>query len=149
VEYASPFHRFLNLFESSRSDLPFFFVQVVDCAEGTLRQFVSQPSGGRRLALTRLSKIFITHMHGSYDSLHPILNSLTSVPRSGPRHGHCASHAKCAPSSNLCNSTAGKITHLFLLFYFYVLKKHTTDGRNVSRSMAQQACASSSARSSK
>ena len=39
---------------------------VVDCAEGTLRQFALQPHhDARRVKLPKLSKIFITHMHGA------------------------------------------------------------------------------------
>jgi hypothetical protein len=38
--------------------------QVVDCAEGTLRQFALQPYGQRHLKVHKLAKIFITHMHG-------------------------------------------------------------------------------------
>ena len=38
---------------------------VVDCAEGTVRQFAQQPFyGHNRLRVSRLSKVFITHMHG-------------------------------------------------------------------------------------
>ena len=39
---------------------------VVDCAEGTVRQFEKQPSrpGQQRLRVGQVSKIFITHMHG-------------------------------------------------------------------------------------
>ena len=39
---------------------------VVDCGEGTLRQFALQPSrpNQRTLKASRITKIFITHMHG-------------------------------------------------------------------------------------
>lgn len=37
---------------------------VVDCAEGTLRQFASQPRQGQFLKVNDVSKIFITHLHG-------------------------------------------------------------------------------------
>ncbi|KAI0787267.1 beta-lactamase-like protein [Fomes fomentarius] len=40
---------------------------MVDCAEGTVRQFIQQPSRGQtRLRLGRVSKIFITHMHADH-----------------------------------------------------------------------------------
>lgn len=37
---------------------------VVDCAEGTTRQFALQPQGQRYLKAGKVTKIFITHMHG-------------------------------------------------------------------------------------
>ncbi|KAI0749184.1 beta-lactamase-like protein [Daedaleopsis nitida] len=41
---------------------------MVDCAEGTVRQFALQPSrsGQPRLRLARVSKMFITHMHADH-----------------------------------------------------------------------------------
>lgn len=37
---------------------------MVDCAEGTLRQFALQQSAGKaRLRADRVAKIFITHLH--------------------------------------------------------------------------------------
>jgi ribonuclease Z len=42
------------------SDLQFI---VVDGAEGTLRQFSLQPEGGRPFQVSKVNKIFITHMH--------------------------------------------------------------------------------------
>ncbi|TFK89376.1 hypothetical protein K466DRAFT_30400 [Polyporus arcularius HHB13444] len=41
---------------------------MVDCAEGTVRQFINQPNlpGQSRAKIGRVSKIFITHMHGEY-----------------------------------------------------------------------------------
>jgi ribonuclease Z len=43
---------------------------VVDCAEGTLRQFALQPSHTSYppLKVSRVTKIFITHMHGWHQS---------------------------------------------------------------------------------
>ena len=42
---------------------------VVDCAEGTVRQFAQQPyKDHRRLRISRLTKVLITHMHGQYSS---------------------------------------------------------------------------------
>lgn len=40
---------------------------VVDCAEGTTRQFVLQPHrpGVLRARINQVSKIFVTHMHGT------------------------------------------------------------------------------------
>jgi hypothetical protein len=44
---------------------------VVDCAEGTLRQFAQQPAyGDHRVKVNRLTKIFITHMHGEIPPIH-------------------------------------------------------------------------------
>jgi ribonuclease Z len=38
---------------------------VVDCAEGTVRQFALQTErGADRLKMAKVSKVFITHMHG-------------------------------------------------------------------------------------
>lgn len=40
---------------------------VVDCAEGTVRQFAMQPGQGeQRFKVARVRKIFITHMHGPH-----------------------------------------------------------------------------------
>lgn len=36
---------------------------MIDGAEGTLRQFSLQPQGGRSVQVTKVNKIFITHMH--------------------------------------------------------------------------------------
>jgi ribonuclease Z len=43
---------------------------VVDCAEGTLRQFAWQPYRAHRLKVSRLTKIFITHMHGKISNVY-------------------------------------------------------------------------------
>jgi ribonuclease Z len=41
------------------------FLPVVDCAEGTTRQFALQPHHTRpHVRIQKVSKIFITHMHG-------------------------------------------------------------------------------------
>lgn len=38
---------------------------VVDCAEGTVRQFAQQPyHDHRRLRMGKITKVFVTHMHG-------------------------------------------------------------------------------------
>jgi ribonuclease BN (tRNA processing enzyme) len=38
---------------------------VVDCAEGTIRQFALQRErGAARLKASNVKKVFITHMHG-------------------------------------------------------------------------------------
>jgi len=43
------------------------FSSVVDCAEGTVRQFAQQPTKGpHRLRINRVDKIFITHMHADH-----------------------------------------------------------------------------------
>lgn len=39
---------------------------VVDCAEGTLRQFALQPSGKAFLKANKVTKLFVTHMHGVF-----------------------------------------------------------------------------------
>ncbi|KAF9459569.1 beta-lactamase-like protein [Collybia nuda] len=39
---------------------------MVDCAEGTLRQFAFQPKGQIQLKANRVTKIFITHMHADH-----------------------------------------------------------------------------------
>jgi len=40
---------------------------VVDCAEGTTRQLASQPNDlNPPLKLQKVSKIFVTHMHGAF-----------------------------------------------------------------------------------
>ena len=43
---------------------------VVDCAEGTSRQFALQPQSGFRYRPHKVTKIFITHMHGKSHSIH-------------------------------------------------------------------------------
>ncbi|KAL4064314.1 hypothetical protein J3A83DRAFT_580545 [Scleroderma citrinum] len=39
---------------------------MVDCAEGTLRQFQTQPRGNNEpwLRAMKVTKLFVTHMHG-------------------------------------------------------------------------------------
>jgi len=37
---------------------------VIDCAEGTTRQFELQPPGGHRIKRGKVTTIFVTHMHG-------------------------------------------------------------------------------------
>lgn len=37
---------------------------VVDCAEGTTRQFLYQPYGGPNVRASKVTKLFVTHMHG-------------------------------------------------------------------------------------
>ena len=46
---------------------------MVDCAEGTVRQFEKQPyrPGQQRLRIGQVSKIFITHMHGKSGLTNP------------------------------------------------------------------------------
>ncbi|KAF9050723.1 Metallo-hydrolase/oxidoreductase [Hymenopellis radicata] len=39
---------------------------MVDCAEGTLRQFALQPTDAQRAKSTSVEKIFITHMHADH-----------------------------------------------------------------------------------
>jgi len=55
---------------------------MVDCAEGTLRQFSRQPNGLNRLKVSRVSKIFITHMHADHTmGLVPLLRNILGIPK--------------------------------------------------------------------
>ena len=46
---------------------PSFIEIVIDCAEGTTRQFQLQPQAiSPHLHLHRITKIFVTHMHGNF-----------------------------------------------------------------------------------
>ncbi|KII88763.1 hypothetical protein PLICRDRAFT_110762 [Plicaturopsis crispa FD-325 SS-3] len=55
---------------------------MVDCAEGTLRQFALQPRGGaRHLKVNSVKKIFITHMHADHImGIIPILRNVLFPP---------------------------------------------------------------------
>jgi ribonuclease Z len=44
-------------------DEPFHDYTVIDCAEGTLRQFSLQPPKDVGIKASRVNKIFVTHMH--------------------------------------------------------------------------------------
>ncbi|GBE86099.1 Zinc phosphodiesterase ELAC protein [Sparassis crispa] len=59
---------------------------MVDCAEGTARQVATQPwHDSRRIKLTRLTKIFITHMHADHTmGLLPLLRNVLGIPRLRP-----------------------------------------------------------------
>jgi ribonuclease BN (tRNA processing enzyme) len=52
--------------ESSVPSLIMVYLSVVDCAEGTLRQFALQPYtlNSNFLRPDNVKKVFITHMHG-------------------------------------------------------------------------------------
>ncbi|KAI0706969.1 beta-lactamase-like protein [Earliella scabrosa] len=65
---------------------------MVDCAEGTVRQIISQPTrqGQPRVRLSRVSKIFITHMHA--DHTMGTLTFLRNVLGSGPPTSTASSH---------------------------------------------------------
>ncbi|KAI0327438.1 hypothetical protein GY45DRAFT_1327664 [Cubamyces sp. BRFM 1775] len=59
---------------------------VVDCAEGTVRQFAQQPYGygnpRPRLRLNQVSKIFITHMHADHTmGLLTVLRNALGIPK--------------------------------------------------------------------
>ncbi|KAI0822037.1 beta-lactamase-like protein [Trametes gibbosa] len=58
---------------------------MVDCAEGTVRQFAQQPYPGgaaRRLRLSQVSKIFITHMHADHTmGLLTVLRNALGIPK--------------------------------------------------------------------
>lgn len=45
---------------------------VVDCAEGTLRQFAMQGRNSPGLKPNKVTKIFVTHMHGEYFKQNPV-----------------------------------------------------------------------------
>ncbi|EJD04634.1 uncharacterized protein FOMMEDRAFT_107442 [Fomitiporia mediterranea MF3/22] len=52
---------------------------LVDCAEGTTRQFAMQPFGPRRLKTSRITKIFITHLH--FDHCMGVITLLANILR--------------------------------------------------------------------
>ncbi|KAI0942742.1 hypothetical protein AcW1_003294 [Taiwanofungus camphoratus] len=56
---------------------------MVDCAEGTVRQFALQPfHDARRLKMSKISKIFITHMHADHTmGLLTILRNVLGIPK--------------------------------------------------------------------
>ncbi|KAH9846353.1 beta-lactamase-like protein [Lenzites betulinus] len=58
---------------------------MVDCAEGTVRQFAQQPyvaPPGRKLRLSQVSKIFITHMHADHTmGLLTVLRNALGIPK--------------------------------------------------------------------
>ncbi|KZP24835.1 hypothetical protein FIBSPDRAFT_856635 [Athelia psychrophila] len=56
---------------------------MVDCAEGTLRQFALQPGyGADRIKVSKLSKMFITHMHADHVmGIITVLRSLLGIPK--------------------------------------------------------------------
>lgn len=57
---------------------------VVDCAEGTLRQFQMQPRGHGEpiLKASNVTKLFVTHMHGSSPQNFGGIFIFTSCPSS-------------------------------------------------------------------
>ncbi|KAI0665757.1 beta-lactamase-like protein [Trametes maxima] len=58
---------------------------MVDCAEGTVRQFALQPNTGGnsfRLRLSQVNKIFITHMHADHTmGLLTVLRTALGIPK--------------------------------------------------------------------
>ncbi|KAL4244735.1 hypothetical protein ABKN59_010203 [Abortiporus biennis] len=62
---------------------------MIDCAEGTSRQFASQPWPGpdaRRLKMNRLSRIFVTHMHADHTmGLITLLRNILGIYRAEPK----------------------------------------------------------------
>ncbi|KAI0357296.1 hypothetical protein OH77DRAFT_1399381, partial [Trametes cingulata] len=59
---------------------------MVDCAEGTVRQFTLQPfnrnTENRRLRVSQVSKIFITHMHADHTmGLLTVLRNVLGIPK--------------------------------------------------------------------
>ncbi|KAI0357292.1 hypothetical protein OH77DRAFT_1399539, partial [Trametes cingulata] len=59
---------------------------MVDCAEGTVRQFAQQPfnrnTENRRLRVSQVSKIFITHMHADHTmGLLTVLRNVLGIPK--------------------------------------------------------------------
>ncbi|KAF5331141.1 hypothetical protein D9619_005747 [Psilocybe cf. subviscida] len=58
---------------------------MVDCAEGTARQFSLQPQGPSHLRMMKISKIFITHMHADHImGIVPLLRNILFPPSIGP-----------------------------------------------------------------
>ncbi|EMD36644.1 hypothetical protein CERSUDRAFT_94921 [Gelatoporia subvermispora B] len=75
---------------------------MVDCAEGTVRQFAMQPwHDGRRLRMSRVNKIFITHMHADHMmGLATLLRGSLGIPKpSVPPSGPHASGTGLRPPS--------------------------------------------------
>ncbi|KAJ3559309.1 hypothetical protein NM688_g416 [Phlebia brevispora] len=66
---------------------------MFDCAEGTIRQFAQQPGNNydyNRLRVSRLTKIFITHMHADHTmGLITVLRNVLGIPRNFS-HSHDA-----------------------------------------------------------
>ncbi|KDQ33624.1 hypothetical protein PLEOSDRAFT_1080773 [Pleurotus ostreatus PC15] len=66
---------------------------MFDCAEGTLRQFSCQPHTNQpRVSVNKISKMFITHMHGASFADHimgivPILRNMLYPPSAGESQG--------------------------------------------------------------
>src|SRR6266404_121737 len=81
----------------SIGDLQFI---VIDGAEGTLRQFALQPEGGRVLQVSRVNKIFVTHMHGK---------SFYLVPRSLP-HPITLQRTMSWASPHFCATSSASLT---------------------------------------
>ncbi|OBZ72797.1 Zinc phosphodiesterase ELAC protein 1 [Grifola frondosa] len=60
---------------------------MIDCAEGTVRQFAQQPfHDARRVKIGRLNKIFVTHLHADHTmGLLTILRNVLGIPKpTGP-----------------------------------------------------------------
>ncbi|KAH9840859.1 beta-lactamase-like protein [Rhodofomes roseus] len=60
---------------------------MVDCAEGTVRQVLQQPfRGGDRVKLSRLTKVFITHMHADHTAgVLTLLRNTLGIPKARAR----------------------------------------------------------------
>ncbi|EAU88134.1 hypothetical protein CC1G_03806 [Coprinopsis cinerea okayama7 len=59
---------------------------LVDCAEGTLRQFQFQPQEGFKYRANRVTKIFITHMHADHImGIVPFLRCVLYPPEAGKK----------------------------------------------------------------
>ncbi|TFK26392.1 hypothetical protein FA15DRAFT_292579 [Coprinopsis marcescibilis] len=57
---------------------------LVDCAEGTQRQFQLQPQEGFKYRVNKVTKIFITHMHADHImGIVPLLRNLLCAPELG------------------------------------------------------------------
>lgn len=67
--------RVASTFQATNPSCPL----VVDCAEGTTRQFLYQPYDGPNVRASKVTKLFVTHMHGldpfCADSIQLILSS--------------------------------------------------------------------------
>ncbi|KAF6764877.1 beta-lactamase-like protein [Ephemerocybe angulata] len=57
---------------------------LVDCAEGTIRQFANQPQQGFRYKAHRVNKMFITHLHADHImGIVPFLRGVLGIPEAG------------------------------------------------------------------
>jgi hypothetical protein len=122
---------------------------VVDCAEGTLRQFSLQPGAGeQRYKPLRVRTLLVTHMHGP-----PVCvcvralgcGRLTRRTHSRSYHGH-HDHAPARPQAALVRPHPGRRAGSWLLFHLVHTAKVdcSRQPRRRSSCTAPRACALSS-----